>query len=156
MVLTDEVDTFKSAIGKAMKKLGKGVVFFERSFKSPHLQIQCVPVPLEKEEGLVDVVLEMAAMQSVHLDEIPAHAELRQLVQAGSPYFYLELANNRRFVCQIRGRFPLQFGREVLAQKDVLDCPERVDWKNCPSSRDQEVRDTGRYRKLFEPFDFTM
>ena len=144
------------AITKALRSQGQSVVFFERSFKSPHLQIQCVAIPSAKENLAREIFLEMASMQSITLDELPDHAELRQVVRPGSPYFLLELPQKQRFVCNIRGRFPLQFGREVLAHQELLNCPERIDWKNCPSSRDLEIKETTRFRKLFQPFDFTV
>ena len=149
-------NTFKVSIVKALKAKGTSVVFFERSFKSPHLQIQCVAVPSEKEDLAKEVFVEVAAMQSVNLDELPPHAELRQVVPPGKPYFFLELPKKERYVCHIKGRFPLQFGREVLAHKDLLNCEDRVDWKNCPTSKDQEVKETARFRQLFQPFDFTL
>lgn len=98
----------------------------------------------------------MAAMQSINLDELPPHAELRQIAKPGSPYFYLELPNKERLICHIKGRFPLQFGREVLAHEELLNCADRVDWKNCKTSREQETEETGRFRKIFQPFDFTL
>ena len=144
------------AIVKALKSKGQSVVFFERNFKSPHLQIQCVPIPASKEEIAKDVFIDTAAVHSITLDELPEHGELRQVVRPGSAYFYLELSGRRRFVSQIRNRFPLQFGREVMAQSELLNCPQRVDWKNCATSRDQEVKDTATFRQLFQPFDFTL
>nr|CAH0106221.1 unnamed protein product [Daphnia galeata] len=144
------------AITKALKTVGKSVVFFERSFKSPHLQIQCVAIPSEKENLVKEVFVEMAAMQSINLDELPTHAELRQVVPSGKPYFFVELPKKERFVCHIQGRFPLQFGREVLANQDLLNCVDRVDWKNCPSSKDLETKETACFRKMFQPFDFTL
>lgn len=152
----EEVEKFKTAIAKALRSQGKSAVFFERSFKSPHLQIQCVAIPSEKENLAREIFLEMASMQSITLDELPDHAELRQVVRPGSPYFLLELPQKQRFICNIRGRFPLQFGREVLAHQELLNCAERIDWKNCPSSRDLETKETTRFRKLFQPFDFTI
>lgn len=113
-------------------------------------------IPETKEDLVKEVFIEMATMQSITLDEVPPHGELRQVVQPGKPYFFLELPKNERFVSHIRGRFPLQFGREVLAHKDLLDCADRVDWKNCPSSRDLEIKETSRFRNLFKPFDFTL
>lgn len=98
----------------------------------------------------------MAAMQSIHLDELPQHAEIRQVVRPGSPYFLLELPNKERYISHIKGRFPLQFGREVLAHQELLDCPDRVDWKNCKTTREQEIEETGHFRKIFQPFDFTL
>ena len=144
------------AIAKALRTRGKSVVFYERSFKSPHLQIQCVAIPAEKEDLAREVFTEISTMQSIALDELPPHAVLRQVVQQGAPYFLLELPKNQRFVYRIRGFFPLQFGREVLANKDLLNCEDRVDWKNCSSSREMEIKDVARFRKLFQPFDFTL
>lgn len=152
----EEAEKFKAAITKALRTRGKSVVFFERSFKSPHLQIQCVAIPTAKEDLVKEVFTEISTMQSITLDELPPHAVLRQVVQPGSPYFFLELPNNQRFVFRIKGRFPLQFGREVLANKDLLDCEDRVDWKNCSSSREMEIKDVSRFRQLFQPFDFTL
>ena len=71
-------DTFKVAIARALKAKGQSVVFFERCFRSPHLQIQCVPVSSAKDDLVRDVFVDVAAMQSVTLDEVPDHAEIRQ------------------------------------------------------------------------------
>lgn len=132
-------------------------MFFERCFKSPHLQIQCVGVPKDREGLLTEVFVEVAAMKSVNLEEVPPHAALRQSIPSGAPFFFLELPKNKaRYLCNIRGFFPLQFGREVLAHRELLDCPDRVDWKGCPTSRDEEIQMVSRFRQLFQPFDFTL
>lgn len=153
----EEADKFKTAIAKALEAKGKTVVFFERSFKSPHLQIQCVGLPKDRENLLAEVFVEVAAMKSIKLDELPTHAVLRQAVPSGAPYFFLELPKNKgRYVCHIRGGFPLQFGREVLAHRELLDCADRVDWKNCPKSKEEENQMVSHFRKIFQPFDFTL
>ena len=33
---------------------------------------------------------------------------------------------------------------------------ERVDWKECKVSKEEEVKIASEFRKVFEPFDFTL
>lgn len=41
----DEVKKFKVALHKFLLTMGDVPVFFERNYKTSHLQVQCVPVP---------------------------------------------------------------------------------------------------------------
>ena len=41
----DEIKKYQKALLKCFEREGKCMVFYERSFKSPHMQIQCCPVP---------------------------------------------------------------------------------------------------------------
>ncbi|CAK5025842.1 unnamed protein product [Meloidogyne enterolobii] len=52
-------------------------------------------------------------------------------------------------------RFPLQFGREVLASKALLDCEDHIDWRNCSLEKDKEVELVNKLKNGFKPFDFT-
>ena len=45
--------------------------------------------------------------------------------------------------------------REVLAGRSVLNMPDRVDWKACSVSKEEETKLANRFRENFEPFDFT-
>ena len=77
---------------------------------------------------------------------------------------------------KIKGRFSLQFGRygfghlylkkmgfqcsvlcdrEVLASPLLLNIPDRVDWKACSTSKEEETQAAKAFRKTFQPFDFT-
>jgi len=38
----------------------------------------------------------------------------------------------------------------------VLNVPDRVDWRACKASIEEETELTKRFRKLFQPFDFTL
>ena len=46
--------------------------------------------------------------------------------------------------------------REVLASGPVLDMTDRVDWKACSVSKEQETKLATNMRENFEPFDFTV
>ena len=44
---------------------------------------------------------------------------------------------------------------EVLASTLILNLPERVDWKNCSSTKEEETAAAQNMRTAFQPFDFT-
>ena len=57
--------------------------------------------------------------------------------------FRVEIRQYIHFVC-----------REVLANPSLLNLPDRIDWKQCKQSRDEEIEWTNRFRKRFQEFDF--
>lgn len=79
-----------------------------------------------------------------------------QIVNQGAPYFYVELPNGEKLLHRIRRHFPLQFGREVLASPPLLDLPEKIDWKACTLSKEEETHLVQDFRTAFQPFDFTL
>ena len=46
--------------------------------------------------------------------------------------------------------------REVLASEAILNIPEKADWRQCQTSKDEEEALARRFRKDFEPFDVTL
>lgn len=52
-------------------------------------------------------------------------------------------------------QFPLQFGREVLAGKALLNCEERVDWRAIGLTKAKETELAEALKTDFRPFDFT-
>lgn len=46
--------------------------------------------------------------------------------------------------------------REVMASVQLLDMPERVDWKACKPNRQEEETQAEDFRNKFEQFDFTL
>ncbi len=82
---------FKSALRKCFKKQAKVVVFFERNYKSQHLQLQAVPVPKECAPSVKSVFMDSAESYQMEMTEMPEHAELAQMVEPGAPYFLAEL-----------------------------------------------------------------
>ncbi|GAB6026563.1 hypothetical protein CHUAL_012979 [Chamberlinius hualienensis] len=151
----EELERFKSCLRKMFKSQKKTAVFFERNYKGFHLQIQVIPLPENKEPILKQTFMDIADCQSLTLNEIPAYTDLKQIVQPAVPYFYVELPKGEKLFHRIKGSFPLQFGREVLASPPLLNVPDRVDWRACPLSKEEETRLCNTFRKAFEPFDFT-
>ncbi|XP_070200579.1 CWF19-like protein 1 [Littorina saxatilis] len=149
-----DVDKYKASLKKFFKAQGKSVVFFERNYKTSHLQIQAVPVPQDSIQDIKDTFSQCAEEASFPLDEIPKHSDLKQIVPAGVPYFYAEIPTGERLLHRIQEQFPLQFGREVMAEPQILNMPERVDWKNCKIDKDEESEQAAAFKSSFRDFDF--
>ncbi|XP_078697782.1 CWF19-like protein 1 [Branchiostoma floridae x Branchiostoma belcheri] len=152
----EEIEKYKSALRKLFQSQGKECVFYERNYKTQHLQIQVVPVPSHLSEDVGEVFQEQSQMKNLELAELPRHTDLKQVVPSGAPYFYLELHSGGKFLHRIRKFFPLQFGREVMASSPLLDMPGRADWRNCKSSKEEETETAKIFRKAFQGYDFNL
>ncbi|XP_060770279.1 CWF19-like protein 1 isoform X1 [Neoarius graeffei] len=154
----DELQKYKSAVRKLYKRRGRRCILFERNYRSQHLQLQLVPVPMETctTEDIKEAFMVQAQEQQMELMEIPEHTDLKQIAPPGTPYFYVELDTGEKLFYRIRKSFPLQFGREVLASEAVLNMPTRLDWRECKGSREEEEALTKQFRTDFQPYDFTM
>ncbi|XP_052802923.1 CWF19-like protein 1 isoform X2 [Mya arenaria] len=154
----NEIDKYKKSLKKYFKKQGKAVVFFERNFKTQHLQIQAVPVPNDCIQEVKDTFMECAEEEGIEINEIPTHSDIKQIAQIGVPYFYAELPIGEKMFCRIQAskKFPLQFGREVLASPSILDMTERVDWKVCNVAKHQETEMAATFKEKFKKYDFTL
>ena len=143
-----EVNKFKSALRKMYKKHGKSVVFFERNYKQTHLQIQVcvqlynlfissfsymylvlqvVPVAVYKEAAskVKSAWLETASSLELDLNEIPDHVPLGQLAVQGQAYLHIETPEWETLFGRIQRNFLLQFGREVMADFNLLSTQKK-------------------------------
>ncbi|XP_075900353.1 CWF19-like protein 1 [Nelusetta ayraudi] len=151
-----EMDRYKAALRSFYKSRGERCVLFERNYRSQHLQLQVVPVPLDRcaTDDIKEAFMVQAQEQQMELMEIPEHTDLKQIAPPGTPYFYVELDSGEKLYHRVQKHFPLQFGREVLASEAVLNMPTRADWKECKQSREEEEDTCRQLRELFQPFDF--
>ncbi|MFT7812632.1 CWF19-like protein 1-like [Arapaima gigas] len=153
-----ELERYKGAVKEFYRSRGCRCVIFERNYRSQHLQLQVVPVPLDKcaTEDIKEAFVVQAQEQQMELLEIPEHTDLKQIAQPGTPYFYVELDTGEKLFHRIKKNFPLQFGREVLASEAVLNIPTRADWRECKSSQEEEAALAQTFRQAFVPFDFSL
>ncbi|ODN06030.1 CWF19-like protein 1 [Orchesella cincta] len=154
--VAEEVNKFKTQLIKYFETQGKAVIFFERNFKSPHLQIQVVPIPKPSTVGLKIACLDFAESDGIEIQEFPPNAELFQMTKPGFPYFFMELPDRTKLFVAIKKNFPIQFGRELLASEQILNCPDKVDWKQCKMNKEEEIDCVKQLREGFSPFDFTV
>jgi hypothetical protein len=153
----DEHRLFKKALKDFWAQTNQVPVFFERNFKSQHAQTHAIAIPELSVSALVNCFERIATERRMRINEIPDGKELKDVIEPGIPYFYLEAADYRFFV-RIRagGDFPLQFGRELIAQPQVLNLPSKIDWRNCVQDAEDIKRSVQDIRQRFQPFDFTL
>ncbi|XP_074965641.1 CWF19-like protein 1 isoform X2 [Phalacrocorax aristotelis] len=156
--VVEEVTKYKSALKEFFRSKGKRYVLFERNYRSQHLQLQVIPIPLDHctSEDIKESFIAQAQEQQIELLEIPEHSDITQVAQPGMPYFYVELDSGEKLFHRIRGRFPLHFGREVLASEALLALPQRADWRQCAAERAEEAAQARAFRRDFQPFDFAL
>uniref|UniRef100_A0A672NPX0 CWF19-like protein 1 n=1 Tax=Sinocyclocheilus grahami TaxID=75366 RepID=A0A672NPX0_SINGR len=154
--VVEEMEKYKSAVKKFCKSRAQRCIMFERNYRSQHLQLQVVPVSMEKcsTEDIKEAFMTQAEEQQMELMEIPAHTDLKQIAPPGTPYFYVELDTGEKLFYRIKKKFPLQFGREVLASEALLNIPMRADWRECKCTKEEEEDQAKQMRSDFEPFDF--
>ncbi|XP_065844438.1 CWF19-like protein 1 [Oscarella lobularis] len=153
--VSDEAEKFKRALRQYYQSKRQTLVIFERNFHSPHLQFQAVPITGLQSDELREIFKAQGMEQGIDFIEVPRDGKLKDFITPNVPFFHVEFDNGERLLHRIRGRFPVQFGREVLASRNVLDAPERIDWKSCAVSKDKETQMATRIRRNFQPFDFT-
>lgn len=147
-----EVDLMKSVLKDFYSKMELAPVFYERNFKTAHMQVQCIPIPLDKADKVKGCFKEKA-YDSMELTELPRHANLAQIVQKGYPFFVIEFSDGTRLLEKIKGKFPINFAREVLALPALLDVADRVDWRKCPETDEQENEIASEIRSSFMPYE---
>uniref|UniRef100_A0A1I7Y275 CWF19-like protein 1 n=1 Tax=Steinernema glaseri TaxID=37863 RepID=A0A1I7Y275_9BILA len=145
----EELEQFRDALTLFFDARGKSLVLFERNFKTGHLQVQAVGVPKESMRSLRSAFLTGAQAKGFELTALEKGQEVWDLVNEGCPYFNVRLPDGSQLFTRSMRNFPLQFGREVLASKPLLDCEEKVDWRDCELPKAQQA---ALVKKLAEGF----
>lgn len=149
-----ELGKFKAALKEFFATKDQVVVFFERNYKSGHLQINVIPVEKSLEWKIKHAFQDKAEEYNLPLETLPKlHVE--HLPERG-PYFVAELPDDVTLLCKQMKMFPLHFGREVFCSAELFDCEGKSDWRECSLTKEVELDYVKRFRLEFKPFDFTM
>ncbi|CAL8106749.1 unnamed protein product [Calicophoron daubneyi] len=155
-----EIEDYKNRLRRMYKSEGKAMVAFERNLKTQHYQLQVVPVPFAVAGEVKHAFLDTSAKSDTSpcvLKPIPKRTELSEICPPGIPYFYVELPTGEKLFGQIKkDRIPtsdIQFGRYVLCDKRILNCPEKADWRDCTDDVEKETELTAKMREKFAPYD---
>lgn len=136
--------------------LGKtqDVVFFERNYKSGHLHINVCPLEKSVAANIKQAFEEKAEEYNLNAETIPKLTAPTQLPERG-PYFVAEFPDDSTLLCRQMKQFPINFGREaVLLQFDNGE--EKINWRDCLLSKEQEIDYVKNFRNEFKSFDFTV
>lgn len=138
-----ELEQFKKSLTRYFEHKALGVIFYERNFKTVHWQLQVVPISLQTFVTLEEKIKSISKKhyEKVEYIDIPKDCDLSDMIPRGAPYFYWQIEPlGSRFVTQIRtsdSYFPIQFGRAILADPDILNCMELIDWKSCVKTQEE-------------------
>lgn len=119
--LVEEINKYKYALQKYFKSKNGCVLFYERNFRTKHMQIQVFAMRYDKSYLIKDAFLHAAKEQKVYLNEIPKFTVLKQVIERKQAFYYLELPSEEedaeKYICdkylvEIKGsNFPMNFGR---------------------------------------------
>lgn len=150
-----ELNKFKEALTQFFKDRDETIFLFERNYKTGHLQINAIGVDNNVAWKIQHVLEDKSEEHNITLETVPKPESPSDLPQK-CPYFVAELPDgNVMFTKQMRN-FPLHFGREIICADNLLNCEEKIDWRQCNLEKEEEEAITKRFRESFQPYDFTV
>ncbi|KAJ8521668.1 hypothetical protein ONZ45_g1663 [Pleurotus djamor] len=153
--ILDETEKYKTALKAFYAQFNSVAVFFEvgrLSAKGGHAHIQAVPIPMRLKDAIRPGFLEHGRTQGIDFAQDPAEA-LEECSNGRGSYFKVELPDGSLMVHLIKDHVPfsVQFGRQVLTA--VLGMPERLDWKVCALTQEEDTADATSFKTAFASFD---
>ncbi|KAF8226793.1 nuclear protein [Tricholoma matsutake] len=155
--ILEETVQYKSALRAMYVKYGNEAVFFEvgrLSAKGGHAHTQAVPVPLKLKDKVEVAFIQEGRLLGIDFEEDPDVA-LKSCEGGRGSYFRVDLPDGRKMVHLMKDHVPfsLQFGRQVLV--NLMNMPERLDWKACMLTEEEDRADAQGFKAAFAPFDTT-
>ncbi|PPQ98832.1 hypothetical protein CVT24_003386 [Panaeolus cyanescens] len=154
--ILEETERYTDAVKKMFAKYGCAAVSFEvgrLTAKGGHAHVQIVPVPQRLQSKVEDAFIAEGRATGVEF-EADGDAALASCANGKGSYFKVELPDGRKLVHLMRdhGPFNIQFGRQVLV--NLMNMPERLDWKACMLSEEEDKSDAQAFKAAFAPFNF--
>ncbi|KIM49369.1 hypothetical protein M413DRAFT_106214 [Hebeloma cylindrosporum] len=136
-------------------KYGCASVVFEvgrLTAKGGHAHVQAVPVPLRLKDKVEETFLQEGRLLGVDFEE-DADSALESCSNGRGSYFKVELPDGRKMVHLLKDSIPfsIQFGRQALVS--LLGTPDRLDWKACMLSEEDDKADAQAFKAAFAHFD---
>lgn len=151
-----ELELFKRALRKFYESKNMCAVFFERNYKTSHMQVNAIGVDKDVEWNIKETFNEKAEEFSLQFETIPKLMSSKDLPER-SPYFVVELPGkegNETLITRQMNRFPINFGRDFLCAETLLNAEDRIDWRNCQLPRSIEDDLVRGFRVGYKEFDF--
>lgn len=142
---------------------GMRVVLFERRLETrgaKHTHVQVVPVPEAKAADVREAFETKGEPFGVFFEHLPAGKGLPELgLSPDQQYMYVELPGLgghgvARLLHRLPegGRLPITYGRDVLC--DMLEVPEKLNWKECELSKPEETEAVDRLKATWVKYNF--
>lgn len=152
--ILEETEKLKSALHAFCGKHGAVLVLFEvgrLTAKGGHAHVQAVPVPRRLKEKVEEAFINEGLKLGIDFEPDPDSA--LESCSSGGGYFRVDLPDGRKLVHLIKDHVPfsVQFGRQVLV--NLMGMPERLDWRACTLSEEDDRADAQAFKVAFEPFN---
>ncbi|KAG7092838.1 hypothetical protein E1B28_009152 [Marasmius oreades] len=153
--IVDETEKYKSALRGFYAKHFCVPVFFEVgriSGKGGHAHVQAVPIPDRLKSKVEAAFITEGRSQGIDFEE-DTDGALESCQGGRGGYFRVDLPDGGKMVHLIKEHVPfgIQFGRQVLV--NLLGMPERLDWKACTLTEEEDRADAAAFKAAFAPFD---
>ncbi|KIM60650.1 hypothetical protein SCLCIDRAFT_123747 [Scleroderma citrinum Foug A] len=153
--IIEETEKYKTALRIFFAEHGAAAVFFEvgrLSSKGGHAHVQAVPVPAHLEDKIEDCFVNEGLAHGIDF-EPDVEGALAACGGGQRSYFRVDLPDGRKMVHLMKNHVPfsVQFGRQVLVT--LLNMPERLDWKACMLTEEDDKTDAESFKKAFATFD---
>lgn len=133
----NDVALFKSLVNGYFVRSGFVVIFFERYYRTFHSQIHCVPLLPEMIDRAQEVFVERIEELALPY-EITKTSNVHDL-PPDQNYFHISFPSGSNVFVKIDSKFPLNFGRDVLVDKSLMNAEDKADWRNCVLTVDEET-----------------
>lgn len=149
-----ELDLFKKALKKFYQSKNLVTIFFERNYKTSHMQVNAIGIDKELEYQIRSTLDDKAEEFSLTFETIPPLSSAKDLPEK-SPFFVVELPNEDTLITRQMNRFPINFGRDFVCAETLLNAEDRIDWRNCQISKNIEEDIVRNFKAGYKDFDFT-
>ncbi|KAI3787110.1 hypothetical protein L1987_41327 [Smallanthus sonchifolius] len=156
-----ELVKFQNSLEAYFKSHKKEVVFFEWVYlKATHANLQAIPIPSNRASAVKSIFNLAAEKLGFKFMEMKSDGSLegRKLLRAQFDgkfsLFYVELPGGTILLHAVEEneKFPVQFGREVLA--GLLNMADRADWRNFKLDKEEEeIKMVERFKSSFQEYD---
>ncbi|KAM0026666.1 putative transcription factor C3H family [Helianthus debilis subsp. tardiflorus] len=155
-----ELVKLQNSLRAYFKSRKKDVVFFEWVYvKTSHANLQAIPIPSNRASAVKDIFnlaaekLGFKFMELKSDNSLEGRRLLRDQFDGKFSVFYVELPGGTilSHTVEENEKFPVQFGREVLA--GLLNMADRADWRNCKLDKEEEIKMVERFKSSFQEYD---
>ncbi|XP_055610730.1 CWF19-like protein 1 homolog [Uranotaenia lowii] len=150
-----ELEKFKQALSQFYKDREETILMFERNYKTGHMQINAVGIDNNVVWKIKHVLEDKSEEHNITLETVPKATSPADLPQK-CPYFVAELPDDTMAVTRQMKYFPIHFGREIICADNLLNCEEKIDWRQCNLDTAEEKSIVDNFRESFKPYDFTL
>ncbi|XP_058826672.1 CWF19-like protein 1 homolog [Topomyia yanbarensis] len=150
-----ELNKFKSALAQFFKDREETIFLYERNYKTGHLQINAIGIDNNVAWKIKHVLEDKSEEHNLTLETVELAASPADMPQK-TPYFVAELPDGTMMYTKQMKQFPLHFGREIICADNLLNCEEKIDWRQCNLEKEAEEAMAKSFRESFKPYDFTV